>query len=544
MRVLIVESESGLGKELRQRIDRVHDVRTLDNNSHGETHGPKKFFGDPLDDEVAAAATSGCDAIVDLRMIMASPNGVDSYLLEAATRGTYNLLKHAVGMERYVLASSLQIFETYPIDWRVTEQWAPRPTTDVGDLSYYLSELVVREMSRVRAIKSICLRFAQIVTGEAINAGGGDPRWIHVKDATQAILRALEIQRAPTMHSQPPYPHPSRGWWVFHIPGGGIQKRFPMALAGQAPFAYSPEYAVAGDEQEIWTKSGVVEAGTEEGSNPGVRARSIKDVLVLGAAGPLGVAATQELAREHRLRLADIAPLEDFQPMGQPTYEKLARFNPPHPTVLGPPHECCVVDVRDGGEVSEATRGMDAIVNCTVVRHDPVEAFRVNTIGAFNIARSAVKASIKRIVQTGPQQVSMPAPEGYWYDFGIPENVPGRPGEQLYVLSKFLGHEILRIFAEEHGLEVPLLFFSRLTDPAAPPEEPFGAFPFTVSWQDGGRAINEAVRTRELREGMEGLHITADLPHGKYRNERAKELLRWEPVDSLEAHWKRSMAGN
>src|SRR5437763_1051743 len=40
----------------------------------------------------------------------------------------------------------------------------------------------------------------------------------------------------------------------------------------------------------------------------------------------------------------------------------------PLPEVLPPPHECRVVDVSDYHQVLEAARGMDALVNCTVVR--------------------------------------------------------------------------------------------------------------------------------------------------------------------------------
>jgi hypothetical protein len=76
--------------------------------------------------------------------------------------------------------------------------------------------------------------------------------------------------------------------------------------------------------------------------------------------------------------------------------------------------------------------------------------------------------------------VTLTGPAGYWDDFGLSEDVPGRPGAHLYTLSKYLGHEICRIFAEEHGLQIPLLFFSEFEDPTAPPEELLGAFPLTV----------------------------------------------------------------
>ena len=63
----------------------------------------------------------------------------------------------------------------------------------------------------------------------------------------------------------------------------------------------------------------------------------------------------------------------------------------PLPRILEPPHEACVVDVSDPAQVMEATRGMDAIINCTVTRRHPVTDFRVNMIGAYNVMRAAVR---------------------------------------------------------------------------------------------------------------------------------------------------------
>ena len=42
--------------------------------------------------------------------------------------------------------------------------------------------------------------------------------------------------------------------------------------------------------------------------------------------------------------------------------------------------------------------------------------------------------------------------------------------------------------------------------------------------------------------GNEVLHIQADLPHGKFTNEKAKRLLNWQPRDGLEAFWQRDGA--
>ena len=96
-------------------------------------------------------------------------------------------------------------------------------------------------------------------------------------------------------------------------------------------------------------------------------------------------------------------------------------------------------------------------------------------------------------------------------------------------------------FAEEHDLEVPTLLFSSFVNPKNPAPEPLGAFAFSVSWEDAAQAMRQALRAPSFPRPLEVMHIVADLPHGKYRNDRAKELLKWQPRDRLEAHWLRNL---
>jgi nucleoside-diphosphate-sugar epimerase len=210
--------------------------------------------------------------------------------------------------------------------------------------------------------------------------------------------------------------------------------------------------------------------------------------------------------------------------------------------LLNPPHELRIVDVADGSQVKEAASGMDSIVNCTAMRSHPAEAFRVNTLGAYNVMRAAVEHGIRRIVHTGPTQLFLAGPAGYQDDFDLAADVPRRPGTDLYFVSKFLGQEICRIFAEEHDLEVPCLLFGTFLDPTGVPYEPHGAYPLSIAWADAGEAMRLALRAPSYPRPFEILHIGADLPHGKYSIEKAKRLLNWQPRDQLERHWLRDLA--
>jgi nucleoside-diphosphate-sugar epimerase len=129
MRLLLTGSTSKLGAALRRSLAREHDVVTLDLAERGGEPSPT-YIGDPRDRELAARAAAGCAAIVHCPPF-ASEGASDVDTIDAATRGTYNLMIGATAATRFVLISSLRTFERYPMDWRVTEQWAPRPTTAV-----------------------------------------------------------------------------------------------------------------------------------------------------------------------------------------------------------------------------------------------------------------------------------------------------------------------------------------------------------------------------------------------------------------------------
>ncbi|MEZ4633547.1 MAG: NAD-dependent epimerase/dehydratase family protein [Caldilineaceae bacterium] len=122
----------------------------------------------------------------------------------------------------------------------------------------------------------------------------------------------------------------------------------------------------------------------------------MRNVVVFGAGGPLGSQLAEDLTQHYTVRLTDIAPAEELaqRPPQSP--------GAPLPKSPSAPHTWEIVDVRDADQVMAACAGMDAIINVSVVRHDPADAFRVNTLGAFNVMRAAVAHGIHRVVHTGP----------------------------------------------------------------------------------------------------------------------------------------------
>jgi len=263
-------------------------------------------------------------------------------------------------------------------------------------------------------------------------------------------------------------------------------------------------------------------------------------VVIYGASARLSAVTVDALERDHVLRLTSDRPMEEVVndpplPWGQP-----------RPRLLGSPHEMMVADVTDPEQVLEAARGMEAIINCTVVRRDPIQAFKVNALGCYNVMRAAVECGIRRVVHTGPlltalQKEYLHQRIGFWHDYSIPDDTPPRVGNHLYGVTKLLGGEICRVFAEGHDLEVPALLFDRFVNPAYPTREPLGAVPFTVSWEDAALAVRQALHAPSFPHPYEVIHVNGDMPHGRYSNEKAKQLLGWQPRDRFETHWRRDL---
>lgn len=492
--------------------------------------------------EVARELVAGADTVVHLAPLFPSSREGASARerLDRALRGTSVLLAAAAAADvrRVILGSSLALFERYPTSWAVGETWRPRPDADdVAQLCLYLAEESAKQIARVAPLAIVCLRFGAIVDEAAVSGRSYDPRWLHVEDAVHACSLARSVPlaaAAPGVGGESP-----QGWVVYHVPGGGPHPRTSLARAGEPDgLGYQPRHAFSG---QAATAAPVPTDAERSGDlavlGPRVRtpSRPIRNVVIFGAGGPLGAVTARLLAPSYRLRLTDVRSLADIVAEGKPQ-----SVGAPMPALLEAPHEYTMCDVSDLASVEAACDGMDAVVNCTVVRPHPAHAFLVNAIGAYHVARAAADHGIRRVVQTGPQLVTMDRPAGYWWDFGVPDDAPPRAGDWLYGHTKYLGQEAVRLIAEQYDLEVPVLLFSSFVDPASAEPRPGGPFPMSVSWEDAGHAMRRALEVPTLPSPFELFHILADLPHGKYSNEKAKRLLGWQPRDRLERLWIRN----
>ena len=524
MKIVVTEPKSALGHAI---IARLRDEPP----PHGAT--VVAWDGDATDPDACAAALAGADLLIDLRPVIASAHAPGAGAandpatwapagqhMERLCRGTYLLIRAAVtaGLTRVVLTSTLRHLEDYAPEWSVAESWRPRPALDdPAALGPYLAEEVARQLALVEPITVACVRLA------TVRADARGLAWdeVHVRDAAAACVLAATA----ALGAAEPYarPHLATGWWLFHAPGGGPHARFPIAAA--ANIGYAPTHAVEPRPTSTQHRARSV---------PHVAPRAIRRVTVFGAGGPLASAAAPHLQSAYRTRLTDARSLDEIRGANAPQSP-----GAPLPSVPQAPHEATICDVTDPVQVWRALDGADAILNLTVIRHEVLGAFRVNFEGAWYIARAAIAHGIRRAIHTGPALNLHDRPSGYGHDFAVPDDAPARTGTWQYTISKYLGQEVARIAAEDHGLETPCLVFCAFVNPDVAEPSPGGPHPMSISWDDAGRALRHAVDTPTYPRPFDIIHLTADLPHGRYANEKARRLLGWAPRDSLAHLYRR-----
>ena len=153
-------------------------------------------------------------------------------------------------------------------------------------------------------------------------------------------------------------------------------------------------------------------------------------VLICGAAGFLGQAVIEVLAREHSLRLFDARPLET-------------------------PHEQVVGDVSDFETVQKALAGCDAIVD-VIMAHESTyagaaaKAFDTNVRGMYNLLEAARLQGLRQVVHMSTGSVFTGHPSD---TVRLNNDAPFR-SDSPYGLTKVLQEQICQYFADRHGLAI------------------------------------------------------------------------------------------
>jgi nucleoside-diphosphate-sugar epimerase len=244
------------------------------------------------------------------------------------------------------------------------------------------------------------------------------------------------------------------------------------------------------------------------------------NVLILGGAGMLGPHVIPVLQDQYNLRVTDI--------------------NPASISFKG---EFRQVDIASLDQVMAAAEGMDAIINLSVLRQDRQLAFDVSTLGCYNMMRAAVAHGIRRIINTGPH-FTVAGPSYEQFDYDLSPDMPPQPGTNLYALTKSLGQEICRVFAEYHDLFVQMYLFYIFRDPGDLENmHPRGdERPWVISWANAAQVfrLGLEIPLEKLPSRCEVFNILTDMPHGKFSNEKAKRILGFEPWQDIAALWKKT----
>jgi len=247
-------------------------------------------------------------------------------------------------------------------------------------------------------------------------------------------------------------------------------------------------------------------------------------VLITGAAGKVGRAVCRELAGVHELRLFDLMPVKE--PEGE--------------MILG--------SVTDGAALWRATVGVDAVIHLAFGRPgaplpgDPDElSYDVNVKGTHNVFRAAHAAEVKRVVYAS----SLSVYDGLWVEWReMPPDVPTPLAEDypvnfrtVYGLTKYLGEEIGRYFARQHGLSVIILRLSGVTTPEDWERARQRGW---RRWTEGRTSTADVGRAFRLALEAEGIdydlfHIASSHPQCPWDISHARKVLGYNPQDVFEA---------
>lgn len=160
MRILITSACHDRSAALAEYLAGSHEVR-LTERAHVETE--HEFVLSALGhDRSTNLLTRDIDAIVHSVEPLSGEDA--SAQLDAATRGTYNLLMAAAeeGVSQIILLSTLELMAAYPPGYRVRETWRPLPDTQPPTLSAHLAEQISREFAREGSLGIKILRLGDV----------------------------------------------------------------------------------------------------------------------------------------------------------------------------------------------------------------------------------------------------------------------------------------------------------------------------------------------------------------------------------------------
>ena len=161
MRVAVIGADRPWGALLAAGLGAGFEVVAIGAEDTSDLAGYRQV--DLLQREALDPALAGVEAIVHAA---GGDSGGDDegVVLDLAARGTYVALTAAcaVGIEKVVLLSCLDLVRDYPEEYLVDPQWNALPRAEAGSLALLMAELVGREIARTGQIEVRCLRLGEL----------------------------------------------------------------------------------------------------------------------------------------------------------------------------------------------------------------------------------------------------------------------------------------------------------------------------------------------------------------------------------------------
>ena len=132
-------------------------------------------------------------------------------------------------------------------------------------------------------------------------------------------------------------------------------------------------------------------------------------------------------------------------------------------------------DICDPATVAETVRGIDyvfhhaALVSVPLSCQNPVDAFRINTLGTLNILQASLDAGVKKVIIASSAAVYGNNPILPKREDMIPE--PASP----YAISKLDCEHLARMFCTDHGLRTTCLRYFNVYGPRQDPNSAYAA---------------------------------------------------------------------
>jgi nucleoside-diphosphate-sugar epimerase len=237
------------------------------------------------------------------------------------------------------------------------------------------------------------------------------------------------------------------------------------------------------------------------------------NVLVVGGAGSVGTAVLPHLARQHNVRVFDLA-----QPLDIDNVE----------WVPG--------DLFDAPAVEAAAEGMDALIYMAMGPRGPwgeitmAQAhLQVATAGLYTSLRAVAASGVRRAIYTSSMSVyrSVAAPDAPVGPLPREESPPD--AVDFYGLAKQFGEQVGRAAVVEYGLDVVALRLCfPIRDEDWPPQDPKTAT-IATSGRDVAGALEAALAYQH--RGFDVFAISGDAAGRIVSIDKARRLLGWQPQD-------------